>query len=260
MGPDLRQEAPRRGEQQLRWRRGGFAVSQRRQQNTVIGAFERRAPDIFDPHAREPVAVEVEQPRCLDGEIDQPVVVIGPAVIHPHDDRAAVGQIGDAGIARQRQRRMRGRNPVHVVDLAIGGLAAVKIVAIPGREALRAIVRVFLGDVSLAADHIGAPDPVGAAAFRHRLARTDDARARRHAVARVDPAELVGGRAARQCQADDAGQTGARPPPPRHATPTHRSPVQKSAPPGPLRQRRNPDDSDPWRNVDPNRPRRYRPL
>ena len=105
-------------------------------------------------------------------------------------------EIGDARIARHRQGRMRGRDRRHVEDFAIGGQPAVKIVAVPGRQAFGAVVAVFLGHVQPSGDRIRPADPEGAAASRHRLAGLDDARAGRHAVFRIKPVgELAGGAA-----------------------------------------------------------------
>ena len=82
---------------------------------------------------------------------------------------------------------MGGGDAVLVENLAVGGEAAVEIVAVPRRQPLGAIVRVVLRDVSLAGDHIGRADPKSAAALGHRLAGADHAVARGNAVARIDP-------------------------------------------------------------------------
>ena len=114
--------------------------------------------------------------------------MIGPAVVDAHDQRAAVGEVGHPRVARQRQRRMRRRDAVEVKDFAIGGQAAVKVVAVPRRQTFGVIARVFFRNVDAAGDHIGRTDPVGAAAFGHRLAVSDDSRARGDAVAGIDSA------------------------------------------------------------------------
>ena len=46
--------------------------------------------DIFDPHARDAVLLEVEQLGGLDRQIDHAVAVIGAAVIDADDQRARV--------------------------------------------------------------------------------------------------------------------------------------------------------------------------
>ena len=55
---------------------------------------------------------------------------------------------------------------VHVVDFAVGGQPAVEIAAVPGGDALGAIVRVFVRDVGAAVDAVGlahavVPPPFG---------------------------------------------------------------------------------------------------
>ena len=65
--------------------------------------------------------------------------MVRTAIVDAHDDGAAVVEIGDTHIARQRQRRVRGRDAVHVVDFAVGGQPPVEIAPIPRGHALRAI-------------------------------------------------------------------------------------------------------------------------
>ena len=98
--------------------------------------------------------------------------MIGAAVIDPHDQRFAVPDIGDAGVARDRQRRMGRGQRGHVENFAIGGQPAVEIIAIPGGHALGAVVRVLFRHVDPACDGIGLADAVGSAALRHGLAQS----------------------------------------------------------------------------------------
>jgi hypothetical protein len=154
----------------------------------VIGALQRCAADIFDFHARDAMPMKAEKLGGLDGHIDKPVARIRSAIVDAHHDRSAVGQVGDANIRRQWQRRVRRRDRMHVEDFAIRGVAAVEIVAVPGGHADRAVVRILFGDINPARDRIRLADPVHAAAFRHRLTRFYDARAGRNAVARINPA------------------------------------------------------------------------
>ena len=114
--------------------------------------------------------------------------MVGPAVIDTDDQRLAVPDVGDAGIARDRQGRMRSRQRGHVKNLAIGGQPAVEIIAVPGGHALGAVVRVFLGNIDAAGHRIGLADPVGAAALRHGIAERHHARARGHPVFGIDTA------------------------------------------------------------------------
>src|ERR1019366_7391890 len=168
--------------------RARHAFAQGRCQLAVVGAFQRRAADIFDLHLGDAFAVEAQNLGGLDRQVDDPVADIGPAVVDAHYDRAVIGQIGDPRIGRQRQRRMRGRNRINVEDFAVGGIAALEVVAVPGGQADGAVVDVFLRDIFAAADQVGLADPVDAAALRHRLAIRDDAGAGGNAVFGIDPA------------------------------------------------------------------------
>ena len=69
------------------------------------------------------------------GEVDEAVGDEGAAIVDAHDDAAAVAEVGDARIARKRQRLVGGGHPVHVVGLAAGGVAAVERRAVPGGHA-----------------------------------------------------------------------------------------------------------------------------
>jgi hypothetical protein len=81
---------------------------------------------------------------------------------------------------------MRGGQRSHVEHFAIGGQPAVEIIAIPGRQALLAIIDVFFGDVDPAADGIGFADTVGAAALGHGIAQRDHPRAGGNAISGID--------------------------------------------------------------------------
>src|SRR5664280_2261549 len=168
--------------------RARHAFAQGRRQLAVVGALQRRPADIFDLHLGDAFAVETQNLGGLDRQVDDPVADIGPAVVDAHYDRAVIGQIGDPRIGRQRHGRMRGRNRIHVEDFTVGSIAAVEVVAVPGRQADGAVVDVFLRDIFAAADQIGFADPVDAAALRHRLAISDDAGAGGNAVFGIDPA------------------------------------------------------------------------
>ena len=97
----------------------------------------------------------VEQVGGAFRKIDQPVVRIGPAIVDADDDGAAVLNVGDARVARQRHGRMRRRQMRHVVDFAIGGEPAMEGVAVPGGQTRLLVVLVFLGIVHLAAHLVG---------------------------------------------------------------------------------------------------------
>ena len=153
-----------------RRRRRRHAGAQGRHQLDVVGAFQRRPADIFDPYVRDAVALELKQFGGPAGHVHHPVAVIRPAVVDADDQRFAVAEIGDARITRHRQRRMGGGQRGHVEHFAIGGQPAVEIVAIPGGQAFLAIIDIFFGDIDPAADGIGFADAVGAAALGHRIA------------------------------------------------------------------------------------------
>src|SRR5664279_1126109 len=188
------------GGHQDRRARARHAFTQGRRQLAVVGAFQRRAADIFDLHLGDAFAVEAQNLGGLDRQVDDPVTDIGTAVVDAHYDRAVIGQIGDARIGRQRHGRMRGRNRIHVEDFAVGGIAAVEIVAVPGGQADGAVIHVFLRDIFAAAHRIRLADPVDAAALWHRLAIGDDAGAGGNAVFGIDPAGQAA-RAIGECQA-----------------------------------------------------------
>ena len=61
-------------------------------QLAVVGTFERRPPDIFDPHPRDAIAFEFKQFGGLVRDVDQPVAVVGAAVVDADDQRFAVAR------------------------------------------------------------------------------------------------------------------------------------------------------------------------
>ncbi len=77
-------------------------------------------------------------------------------VVDAHDDRFAVVQVGDTGEAGQRQCLVCGGELVHVVDLAVGGQAAVELGAVVRRRtALDIVAGVVEHLVRLAQHHVG---------------------------------------------------------------------------------------------------------
>src|SRR5665213_1272293 len=98
---------------------------------------------------------------------------VGSAIVDAYNDRATVGEIGDTRIARQWHGRMRRRDAVEVRNLAVGGIAAVEILAVPRGKTNRLVMRIVLRDVHAAADEIGRSDTVAAATLGHRLAWVD---------------------------------------------------------------------------------------
>ncbi len=187
-GRHFRNERTGGGHPDQRRRRRRHAGAQGRHQLAVVGSLERRPADIFDPDPRDAIAFEFKKFGGLVGDVDQPVAVVGPAVIDADDQRFAVGKIGDARVARHRQGRMGGGQRRHVEHFAIGGQPAVEIVAIPGGQPLLAIIGVLFRHVDPASHGIGLADAVGATALRHGFAKCHHARAGGNAVFGIDAA------------------------------------------------------------------------
>src|SRR5262249_41409078 len=203
-------------------------VAQRGHQHSIVAAFDRRRPDIFDPNAGEPPAVEIKRFGGSDREVDDAVAMVRTAIIDAHDDGAAVVEVGDSHIARQRQRGVRGRDAVHCIDLAVGGPPAVEVAAVPRRDALDAIGGILGRDIGAPVDVVGLAYAVDAAALRHRLALLDDARAvflagkwpravREHETANGDRADAADAAETEACELAPHSN-------PRSATPPRRLP------------------------------------
>ncbi len=116
------------------------------------------------------------------GQVDDAALGIRSTVIDAHDDGCAVLHVGDARIARQRHRRMRGRQMRHVVDLAVRREPAMEGVAVPGGPADLAVVLVFLGIIPDAADLVGLAHLFAAAAAWQARALVGDPGAGLHTV------------------------------------------------------------------------------
>ncbi len=89
-----------------------------------------------------------------------------------------IAQIGHPRVARQRHGRMRRRNRIAVVDLAIGGAAAVEGITIPGGHADARIMITLHRVIGVAGNRIGTARLIDATAARNLLAVGNDARAR----------------------------------------------------------------------------------
>ena len=137
---EIRQEPVRRDHHAGRRRRRAALAQGRDELRSSVPCNRRRA-DIFDAHPRDAVTAEAEQVGSARRQIDLAIGVIGAAIVHAHDQRFVGAQIGDAHVARHRHGRMRGRDRLHVVDFAVGGEAAVEIVAVPRGEAFVAVAR-----------------------------------------------------------------------------------------------------------------------
>ena len=97
------------------------------------GLLRRRQRAHFDEG--RPVLEHVELARRRVGKIDDAAVLERPAIVHAHDHAAAVAQVRDLHVRRQRQRLVRGGHRVHVVALAVGRRCGMKARPIPGRDA-----------------------------------------------------------------------------------------------------------------------------
>src|SRR5665213_2835329 len=113
----------------------------------VVGTGDRRTADIVHFHLGDAVAVEAQELGGAHRDVDHAVADIGPAVIDTHNDRFVIGEIGNAHIRGQWQRRMRGRQRIHVEDFAVSSVTAMEIVTIPGGQAHGAVVGVFMRHV-----------------------------------------------------------------------------------------------------------------
>jgi hypothetical protein len=82
-----------------------------------------------------PVCLDSEALRGSVGQVDQAVIDERPAIVDLDDDGATVVEIDDLGVGRQWQGLVRGGHREHVIGLAAGGAAAVKLGAVPGCDA-----------------------------------------------------------------------------------------------------------------------------
>ena len=170
----------------------------------AVVAVQRRAGEILDPHPRRSLVPEAEHLRRAARHIHDAVRPVRTAIVDANDDRSAVLEIGHARIDRHGQGRRRRRQPFHVVDLAIGGAAAMKQLAIPGRRADPVVGRVLARLIPDAIDLVGDTGGVPAAALRHRLAERDDALAELLAIsAGAAPDQACADRANRQKQDEE---------------------------------------------------------
>src|SRR2546430_17580287 len=95
--------------------------------------------------------------------------MVRTAIVYAHDNGTAIIEIGDSHVAGQRQRGMRGRDTVHVIDFAIGSQPAVEIAAVPGSYAFGPIARILGRHIGAAVDRVRPANAIGAAALGPRL-------------------------------------------------------------------------------------------
>src|SRR5579883_1202636 len=125
----------------------------------LLGRLARRTR--LDRYRRHALFLHVELPRGAFGEIDDPTIDIGPAVIDLDVDRLAVLLIRHRRSRAERQIRRGGRELVLVEGLAIGGLFPLKLAAVVRRltllldERLLVLRRRFLAARGKRCEHQG---------------------------------------------------------------------------------------------------------
>ena len=118
----------------------------------------QRLPRIDPAHfnMRRAMHVHAELHRSRIRQIDQAALVKWTAIIDPHDHAAAVLQIRDTRITRQRERAMRRAELIHIVGLEARGRTAIELGAVPrGHAALEIAARARQHGVGLAKHHVG---------------------------------------------------------------------------------------------------------
>ena len=123
-----------------------------------FGARGGRAADGLDADVRGPLAEEAQFPRRAPRHVDDAPLRERAAVVHREDDAGAVLQIGDADAARHGQGGVRGRQRLHVVDVAVGGRPAVEAGAVPRRDSRLVVAGLNARDVAHAPDDVGRAD------------------------------------------------------------------------------------------------------
>ena len=136
---------------------------------------QRSLAGIAHAHPRGTLRLEPQIARRGPRHVDHAVVRVGPAIVDPQQQCAAVVEIGDVGVGGQRQGRVRRRQRPHVEYLAVGRAAAVEIFGIEGGHAAVVVGRLLARHEPLPVDLIGLAHLVGAAASGYRLAIGDDA-------------------------------------------------------------------------------------
>jgi hypothetical protein len=91
--------------------------------------------DQLDHHLGRTCLNIAELGRGRVGQVDQPVVQERPTIVDPYHHTAPIGDVRHPNVARDRQGRVRGGHPVHVVALAARRGIAVVAATIPGRDA-----------------------------------------------------------------------------------------------------------------------------
>ncbi len=114
----------------------GLAVPRGRGRAAPLARRDLRERQPLDLDLARSRGGDAELRRRAVGEVDDPAVLERAAVVDAHDHAAAVAQVRDAHVARDRQRRMRRGHREHVVDLAARGAVAVELAPVPRGGAL----------------------------------------------------------------------------------------------------------------------------
>src|SRR6267378_2110314 len=120
-----RQAARRRGMGSRRTNYTGRSVPSPRRGTRAL------RQDGFHFHLNAAGVHEAELVRRRVGQVDDALGVERPAVVDAHDDAAAVGEIGYAYVARNRQESVRRGHRIHVVALAAGSAPSVELAPVP---------------------------------------------------------------------------------------------------------------------------------
>ncbi len=176
------------GGRATRTRRGRTVGPQCRQQHAFVGALDGGAANIFDPDPGEALATEIEEMGSAMRQVDHAIAMERTAVVDADDERMAVGQVGDSGVARHRHGPMSGRERIHVIDFAVGSEPAMELASVPRGDARLGMALALLeGGVGPPGDTIGPADAVDAATPRHGLALGNHSGAGTDTVALVEP-------------------------------------------------------------------------
>src|SRR5215510_10677051 len=99
---------------------------------SMKGRHGRKRPRQVQTDPLNALLLEIQFPgRCVR-EVDDSTLYHGAAVIHAHNQRAAVAQVRDLHIGPKWQGRVCSGQVVHIERFTAGGLLAVEIAAVPG--------------------------------------------------------------------------------------------------------------------------------
>ena len=91
--------------------------------------------DDFQLNHGQSVLDHAQLHRCRLGEIEDSTIHIGATIIDPNADMLPVGQIHHPHHAAERESPVGGGHGLHVKQLPVGGLFAMKLLPVPGGNA-----------------------------------------------------------------------------------------------------------------------------